>query len=58
MNLRKESEKAVGKLNYVLLEHQKVSIIIFQKNNTTFYVSIDAKEKNISSIILKIKKII
>jgi hypothetical protein len=58
MNLRKESEKAVGKLNYVLLEHQKVSIIIFQKNNTTFYVSIDAKEKNINSIILKIKKII
>lgn len=58
MNLRKDSEKFVGKLNYVLLEHQKVSIIIFQKNNLTFYISIDRKPKNISEIILKIKRII
>ena len=58
MNLRKDSENAVGKLNFVLLEHQKVSIIIFQKNGMTFYVSIDRKEKDINSIILKIKKLI
>jgi len=58
MNLRKDSENAVGKLNFVLLEHQKVSIIIFQKNNLTVYVSIDKKEKNLNSIISKIKKII
>ena len=58
MNLRKDSEKAVGKLNYVLLEHQKVSIIIFQKEALTFYVSIDRKAKNVDELILKIKKII
>jgi ABC-type microcin C transport system duplicated ATPase subunit YejF len=58
MNMRKESEEAVGKLNFVLLEHQKVSIIIFQKGGMTFYVSIDKKEKNITSIISKIKKLI
>jgi ABC-type microcin C transport system duplicated ATPase subunit YejF len=58
MNLRKDSENAVGKLNFVLLEHQKVSIIIFQKSGMTFYVSIDRKEKDINSIILKIKKLI
>ena len=58
MNLRKDSEKAVGKLNHVLLEHQKVSIIIFQKAGLTFYVSIDRKAKNINEIISKIKKII
>jgi ABC-type microcin C transport system duplicated ATPase subunit YejF len=58
MNLRKDSENAVGKLNFVLLEHQKVSIIIFQKNGMTFYVSIDRKEKDINSIISKIKKLI
>jgi hypothetical protein len=58
MNLRKNAANSVGKLNYVLLEHQKISIIIFQKSNMTFYVSIDKKEKNINSIILKIKKII
>ena len=58
MNLRKDAANSVGKLNYVLLEHQKISIIIFQKNNMTFYVSIDRKEKNINSIISKVKKII
>ncbi|MDH3678034.1 MAG: hypothetical protein OEQ12_07020 [Nitrosopumilus sp.] len=58
MNSRKDTTKAVGKLNYVLLEHQKVSIIVFQKNNITIYVSIDRKEKNITTIISKIKKII
>ena len=58
MNLRKNAADSVGKLNYVLLEHQKITIIIFQKNNMTFYVSIDRKEKNINPIISKIKKII
>ena len=58
MNLRKDSEKAVGKLNYVLLEHQKVSIVILQKNNMTFYVSMDGKAKDIHQNILKIKKLI
>jgi len=58
MNLRKDSEKSVGKLNYVLLEHAKVSIIILQKENITFYVSIDRKSKDVSSIINQIKKLI
>ena len=58
MNLRKDSENAVGKLSFVLLDHQKVSIIIFQKNSLTVYVSIDKKEKNLNSIISKIKKLI
>ena len=58
MNLRKDATTAVGKLNYVLLEHQKVFIIVFQKNNLTYYVSIDRKEKNIHTIISKIKKLI
>lgn len=58
MNSRKDATKAVGKMDYVLLEHQKVSIVVFQKNKITIYVSIDRKEKNITSIISKIKKII
>lgn len=58
MNLRKEVTNEVGKLNYVLLEHQKVSIVIFQKNDMTFYVSIDGKAKDVKLIISKIKKLI
>jgi len=58
MNLRKGSEKSVGKLEYVLLQHQKVSLVVFQKNKITYYVSIDKNEKNMNKIISAIKKLI
>ena len=56
--LRKKSSSPLGKLDYLLLKHQKVSVLAFQKNNITFYVSIESNEKNLSNIITKIKKII
>ena len=56
--LRKKSSSPLGKLDYLLLKHQKVSVLVFQKNNITFYVSIDSNEKNLSDIITIIKKII
>jgi hypothetical protein len=42
----------------VLLQHQKVSIIIFQKDDLTYYISIDRTEKNMDKIIELIKKTI
>lgn len=58
MTLRKESTSVVGKLDYVLLQHQKISILIFQKTNITYYVTIEKKEKNLDKIVESIKKII
>lgn len=58
MSLRKNSESAVGKLEHVILQHQKVSIVIFQKKDITYYVSINKKEKNLNKIIGSIKKTI
>ena len=58
MTLRKDTVSAIGKLDYVLLQHQKVSIIIFQKDEMTYYISIDRTEKNIDKIIADIKKTI
>ena len=58
MTLRKESTSVVGKLDYVLLRHQKISILLFQKNDVTYYVTIDRKEKKIDKIIKSIEKII
>jgi len=58
MTLRKESTSVVGKLDYVLLHHQKISILLFQKNNVTYYITIDRKEKKIDKIIESIGKII
>ena len=58
MTLRKESTSVVGKLDYVLLQHQKISILIFQEKNVTYYITIDRKEKNIDKIKTSIKKLI
>lgn len=58
MTLRRDTVSAIGKLDYVLLQHQKVSIVIFQKDDLTYYVSIDKTEKNTDKIIESIKKII
>lgn len=58
MSLRKETVSTVGKLEHVILQHQKVTIVILQKNNVTFYVSIDRKEKGLEKIITSIKKVI
>jgi len=56
ITLRKDTTSAIGKLDYVLLQHQKVSIVIFQKDDMTYYISIDRTEKNIDKIIASIKK--
>jgi hypothetical protein len=56
ISLRQNNE--IGKLDYVLLKHSKVNILILHKNNVTFYVSINPKEKNSEQLVSKIKKII
>ena len=57
MSLRKNTS-TVGKLEYMILQHQKISIVVLQKNDITYYVSINRKEKGIEKIISLIKKTI
>jgi len=58
ISLRKDSVGTIGKLEHVVLEHQKITIVILQKNNVTYYVSINRKEKDLEKIITSIKKTI
>jgi len=58
MSLRKNTSTTVGKLEHIILQHEKVIIVILQKNDVTFYVSIDRKEKDLEKIISLIKKTI
>ena len=58
MSLRKNTANTVGKLEHVILQHQKITIVILQKNDITYYVSINRKEKGIEMIISLIKKTI
>ena len=57
-SLRKEGVNSLGKLDHVILKHSKVNVVIFQKNDVTFYFSINSKEKSLDKIISLIKKII
>ena len=58
ISLRKNTASTVGKLEHVILQHQKITIAILQKNDVTYYVSINRKEKGIEKIISLIKKTI
>ncbi len=58
MSLRKNTSNAVGKLEHMILQHQKITIVVLQKNDITYWVSINRKEKGIEKIIASIKKII
>lgn len=58
MSLRKDTANTVGKLEHVILQHQKVTIVLLQKNDITYYVSINRKEKGLEKIISSIKKLV
>jgi hypothetical protein len=58
MSLRKDTSVTFGKLEHVILQHQKITIVILHKNDITYYVSINIKEKGVEKIISSIKKII
>ncbi len=58
MSLRKNSSNAIGRLEHMILQHQKITIVVLQKNDITYWVSINRKEKDIKKIIASIKKII
>jgi hypothetical protein len=58
ISLRQSSENELGKLDYVILKHRKTHIAILHKNNVTFYISINPKERNSEQLVSKIKKII
>ena len=55
-SLRKDDANSLGKLDHIVLKHSKVNIIVFQKKNITFYISINSKEKSLDKIISLIKK--
>ncbi len=57
MSLRKNTS-TVGKLEYMILQHQKITIVVLQKNDITYYISINRKEKGLEKIISSIKKTI
>lgn len=58
ITLRISQATVLGDLEYALLKHKKVTLIIMPNDNATFYITIDVNVKSINEIISKIKKIL
>lgn len=58
VSMRKSTSISLGKLDHVILKHQKVIIVILQKKNVSYYISIEKKETDLEKIVSLIKKAI
>ncbi len=58
MTLRRVFDKSLGRLDYVVIKHNKVSIIAYQKNKITYYISFERKKKGLNWIIPVLRKIV
>jgi hypothetical protein len=58
ITLRNSQDTVLGSLDYALLKHKKVILIIIPNRNVTFYITIQANVKTVDEIISKIKKIL
>tara|TARA_A100001037_G_scaffold296973_2_gene318265 strand:- start:685 stop:1068 length:384 start_codon:yes stop_codon:yes gene_type:complete len=58
MRLRQKTSKSLGDLQYIMINHKKIYILLFLKNNITYYVTFSPKNHPGSTLIRKIQKII
>tara|TARA_B100000029_G_scaffold422755_1_gene429624 strand:+ start:7813 stop:8208 length:396 start_codon:yes stop_codon:yes gene_type:complete len=56
--LRKQSLSAIGELDYIIFNHKKVIILIFQNKDIVYYITFGSKSNPNKSIIQKIRKVI
>ena len=58
MRLRDKTLKTLGGLEFISINHKKINILLFYKNSTTYYITINKKNKLNDTLISKLKKII
>ena len=58
IRLRQKSAKVLGELEYMLIIHKKINILLFLQNNVTYCITISSKINPTPNFINKIKKLI
>ena len=58
IRLRQKTSKGLGELEYIFINHKKINILLFSKNNITYYITFNQKTLPDSTLITKIRKII
>ena len=58
MRIRERSAKALGEIEFILINYKKINILLFYKNGITYYITISSKKNPTSVLINKIKRLI
>ena len=58
MRLRDKTLKTLGGLEFISINHKKINILLFYKNSTTYYITINKKNKLNTNFISNLEKII
>ena len=58
MTLHKGPAKSAGDLEYTLLRHKKITVIVFPQKNISYYISVETKNSDVQKLIKKIRTII
>ena len=58
LRLREQSTRSLGDMVFALINHKKINVLLFHKNDITYYITINAKTIPNSTLINKIKKLV
>ena len=60
LSMRRAHYSAIGNIDFAIFKHNKVTLLLFQKKEGTYYISIDKSTTldSLAKIIDKIKKLI
>ncbi len=60
LSMRNKTNTALGKMDYVLFKHNKITVIAFQRNEGVYYISLsqNVAPSSLHQIISKIKKVV
>ncbi len=59
-SMRKKTSNALGRMDYAIFRHEKVTVIAFQRDEGIYYLSLskNATAEAVTKVITKIKKVI
>ncbi|MFQ6025475.1 MAG: hypothetical protein ACE5JT_03060 [Nitrosopumilaceae archaeon] len=60
LSMRKQQHSSIGELEVAVFIHKKVTLVLFQRKDITYYISVEPTTKfdKLDQIISKIKKLI
>lgn len=60
LSMRKTNYSAIGNMDFAIFRHSKVTLLVFQRKEGTYYISIEQKTTfdSLAKLIAKVKKLV